>query len=172
MAAAEAGIVPGHQLALSRCIRRRCGWEAGIRTRKTRSRAGGTAHRSSPSRRTVASRTSASGRRRRNRIRGIRPIHSRQVIQRDTHAPAVGGRPDHQPHQRNHHRQAQRRMRTEHSEIDQDDHRRNWQPIADDGEGPRITRMTCEDQTAHGTAFQLGPPGIQPPLAAMRAALA
>ena len=75
-------------------------------------------------------------------------VHSRQVMQRDTGAPAVGGRPDHQRRQHRQHRQAQHTMRTSHSEIDQDDHRGKWQPITEDREGPRITRITCEDQAA------------------------
>ena len=83
--------------------------------------------------------TSAGRRRRRDRIGRIGPVQSRQVMQRDTPAPAVGGRPYQQRHQHNHDRQAQHRMRTHHSEIDQDDNRANWQSIADDGEGPRIT---------------------------------
>jgi hypothetical protein len=107
-----------------------------------------------------------------DRIRRIGPIHSRQVMQRDTCAPAVGGRPDKKRQQHNHHRQAQHRMRTDHSEIDQDDNRANGQSIADDGEGPRITGITCEDQTAVGTAFKLRPPGKQWPSVAVRTALA
>ena len=74
--------------------------------------------------------------------------HSRQVMQRDSRAPAVGGRPDQQRHQPNSHRQAQHRMRTHHSEIDQDDEAHNWQPIADDVEGPGIARTSYEDQAA------------------------
>jgi len=111
-------------------------------------------------------------RRRRDRIRRIGPAHSRQVMQRDTCAPAVGGRPDKKRQQHNHHRQAQHRMRTDHAEIDQDDDRGNGEPIADDDEGPRIPWITCEDQTADRTAFKLGPPGKQWPFAAVRAALA
>jgi hypothetical protein len=34
-----------------------------------------------------------------------RPIHARQVVQRDTHASAVGRGPNQQRHQHNHHRQ-------------------------------------------------------------------
>ena len=71
-----------------------------------------------------------------------------------------------------HHGQAQHTMQTPHPEIDQDDHRGKWQPIAEDGEGPCITGIACEDQAADRTAFQVGPPGKQPPLAAVRAALA
>jgi hypothetical protein len=63
-------------------------------------------------------------------------------------------------------------MRTNHSEIDQDDHHGNGHPIAEDDEGPRITGITCEDQTADRTAFKMGPPGKQRPFAAVRAALA
>lgn len=111
-------------------------------------------------------------RRRRDRIRRIGPVHSRQVMQRDTCAPAVGGRPDKQRQQHNHHRQARHRMRTDHSEIDQDDNRANGQPIADDGEGPCITGITCEDQTADRTTFKLRPPGKQWSFATVRTALA
>jgi hypothetical protein len=39
-------------------------------------------------------------------------------------------------------------MRPQHSEVDQDDHRAYWHPIADDGEGPRITGIPSEDQAA------------------------
>ena len=109
---------------------------------------------------------------RRDRIGRIGPIHSRQVMQRDTYAPAVGGRPDKQRQQHDHHRQAQHRMRADHSEIDQDDNHGNRQPIADDGEGPRIAGITCEDQTADRTAFKMRPPGKQWPFAAVRTAFA
>ena len=109
---------------------------------------------------------------RRDRIRRIGPEHSRQVMQRDTCTPAVGGRPDKKHQQHSHHRQAQHRMRTDHSEIDQDDQCANGQPIADDDEGPRITGITREDQTADRTAFKLRPPGKQWPFAAVRTALA
>ena len=87
-------------------------------------------------------------RRRRDGIRGIGPVDSRQVMQRDARAPAVGGGPDQQRHQPNPHRQAQHRMRTHHSEIDQDDKPHNRQPIADDREGPGITWTSHEDQAA------------------------
>jgi hypothetical protein len=93
-------------------------------------------------------------------------------MQRDTCAPSVGSRPDKQRQQHDRDREAQHRMRTDHPEIDQDDHHAKGQPIAEDGEGPRITGVTCEDQTADRTAFKKGPSGKQWPLAAMRAALA
>jgi len=109
---------------------------------------------------------------RRDRIRRIGPVHARQVMQRDTCAPAVGGCPEKKRQRHNHHRQAQHRMRTDHSEIEQDDNRANRQPIADDGEGPRITGITCENQAADRTALQLRPPGKQWPFAAVRTALA
>ena len=66
----------------------------------------------------ISDATLAEGRRWRDRIRGIGPVHSRQVMQRDTRAPAVGGRPDQQRYQHNHQRQAQHGMRPHHSEID------------------------------------------------------
>jgi len=90
----------------------------------------------------------AGRRRRREGIRGIGPVHPRQVVQRDTRACAVVVRPDSQHHQYDHHRHAQHSMRLQYSEIDQDDHRADWQPIADDGEGPRITGIPHEDQAA------------------------
>ena len=59
---------------------------------------------------------------RRERIRGIGPEHSREVVQRDTRAPAIGSGPDeHRRHYRHRH-QAQDGIRTHHSEVDQDDH--------------------------------------------------
>ena len=63
-------------------------------------------------------------------------------------------------------------MRPHHSEIDQDDKHGNGQPIADDGERPRVTGITREDQTADRTAFELRPPGKQGPFAAVRTAFA
>jgi len=93
-------------------------------------------------------------------------------MQRDASAPAVGGRPDQQRQQHNHHRQAQHGMRTDHSEIDQDDHHGDGQPIADNSKGPRITGITCEDQAADRTAFKLRPTGKQWPFAAVWTALA
>ena len=60
-------------------------------------------------------------RRRRDRIRRIRPAHARHVMQRDTRAPAVGGRPYQEHRQQNQHRQAQQTMRAHHSERDQSD---------------------------------------------------
>jgi hypothetical protein len=118
--------------------------------------------------------TGGAGRRgRRDGIRRIGPVHPRQVMQRDTCAPAVGGCPDKQRQQHNHHRHAQHRMRTDHAEINQDDQHGNRQPIAEDGESPRITGITCEDQTADRTPFfKMEPPGKQSPFAAVRAALA
>ena len=63
-------------------------------------------------------------------------------------------------------------MRTDHSEVDQEDDRRDGQPVADDGEGPGITWITCEDQTADRPAFKLGPTEKQRPVTAVRASLA
>jgi hypothetical protein len=93
-------------------------------------------------------------------------------MQRDARAPAVAGRPDHQRPRQNQHGEAQPTMRTHDSEIDQDDHRGDGQPIADDGERPCITGITYEDQIAVRTALELGPPGKQRPLSAVWAALA
>jgi hypothetical protein len=107
----------------------------------------------------IGLRARTSGRWWRDRIRGIGPVHSRQVMQCDARAPAIRSRPE-------------RPMRAHDAEIDQDNHRANWQSIADDGEGPRVTGIACEDQPAHGTAIKERPPGKQSPLAAVRAALA
>ena len=63
-------------------------------------------------------------------------------------------------------------MRADDSEIDQDDHHAYRDPIAEDGEGPCITGIPYEDQTADRTAFELDPSGKQPPFAAVRAAFA
>ena len=112
------------------------------------------------------------GRERRKGIRGIGPIHARQVVQRDTRTPAVWSRPNQQRHQDHQHRHASDRMRTHHPEIDEDDAHAYWQPITDDGEGPRITRIADEDQTADRTALTMRPPEKQSPLAAMGASLA
>ena len=109
-------------------------------------------------------------RRRRNGIRGIGPIHPGQVMQRDSDAPTIGRRPDDEGDQHNQQAQAQQAVHTLDSEVDHDDHRGKGQPIADDGEGPRVTCIACEDQTAEGTAFKLDPRGKQPPLATVRAA--
>jgi hypothetical protein len=94
------------------------------------------------------SRARAGRTRRRDRICGIGPVQARQVMQRDTRSPAVRGRPDKQRHQQTEHRQAQRRMQRHDSEINQDDHHANRHAIADDGEGPRITRIPNENQAA------------------------
>src|SRR3954471_13934724 len=93
-------------------------------------------------------------------------------MERNTRAPAVGGGPDQQRYQDNHYRQAEHTVRTHHAEIDQDDNGGNWQPITDDGEGPRITGITHEDQAANWTALRMGPPGKQSPLAAVGATVA
>ena len=73
-----------------------------------------------------------------HRIRRIGPVDSRQVVQSDPHAPAVGGRPHQHRQQHRQHRQAQHRMRTDHAEIDHDDDRADGKPIAEDDEGPRV----------------------------------
>ena len=75
-------------------------------------------------------------------------MHSRQIMQRDPRSPAAGSRPDQQGHRRHHQRQAQHRIRTHDSEVDHDDNRGDWQPIANDGEGPCITGIAHEDQAA------------------------
>jgi hypothetical protein len=111
-------------------------------------------------------------RERRNRVRWIWPVHSRQVMQCDPDAPTVGSRPDEEHHQHTHHRHPQYGMRTDHSEIDQDDEHGNGQPITEDGEGPGITGIPCEDQAAGRTAFDMRPSGKQSPLAAVRTPLA
>ena len=77
--------------------------------------------------------------RRRDRIGRVRPVHSRQVVQRDGRAPAIGSRPDYNAPQRDQHRHAQRRMRANDAEIDHDDHCGNRHAVADDVEGPRVT---------------------------------
>ena len=69
-------------------------------------------------------------------------------MQRDAGAPAVGRRPDQQRDRDHLERQAQHGMRADHSEVDQDDDRGNWQPIADDGESPRVPGIAHEDQAA------------------------
>ena len=69
-------------------------------------------------------------------------------MQRDTYAQAVASRQDYKRRQHDQHRQAQHTMRSQHAEIDQDDHHGKRQPVADDGEGPRITGIMREDQTA------------------------
>src|SRR5262249_46479030 len=107
-----------------------------------------------------------------DRIRRVWPEHSRQVMQRDTGAPPIGCRPEKQPQHHSLHRQTQHRMRSNYSEINQDDDRGNGQAIADDGECPRITGVTREDKTAVRTAFELRPPGKQSPFAAVRTAVA
>src|SRR4051812_667763 len=63
-------------------------------------------------------------------------------------------------------------MRTHHSEIDQEDDAANRQPVADDGEGPRVAGVAYEDQAADRTAVQLRPAGKEPPVAAVRTAVA
>jgi hypothetical protein len=69
-------------------------------------------------------------------------------MQRDTYAPAVGGRPEQQRDQDDQQHHAWHWTQTRHSKIDQDDHRANWQPIPNDGERPRIAGITHEDQAA------------------------
>ena len=84
----------------------------------------------------------------RNRVRRIRPVDPRQVVQRDTRSPAIRECPEPDDCQHGEHREAQHAMRTQHSEVDQRDDRGDWQTIAEDDEGPRITWITCIDQAA------------------------
>ena len=63
-------------------------------------------------------------------------------------------------------------MRTDGSEVDENDHPANRQPVAEDGEGPRIPRIGDEHQSADRAALVLRPPGKERPLAAVGAALA
>ena len=62
-------------------------------------------------------------------------------------------------------------MRPYDAEVNQDDDRRDRQPIADDGERPCITGIRFEDEAAARTAFKVGPPGKQPALTAVGTAL-
>lgn len=72
-------------------------------------------------------------------------------------APAVGRGPDQQPAKDDEHRQTQYTMRSHDAEIDQGDDRGNRQPIADDGESPRITGIAFEHETADRAAFEVCP---------------
>ena len=93
-------------------------------------------------------------------IRRIRPVHSREVMQRNARAPAVGRGPDYQRQQETKNRQAQYR-RTRYAEIDQEDHDADRQSAADHVVHPRVTGIRFENKAAVRTNFKLGPPGEQ-----------
>jgi len=70
-------------------------------------------------------------------------------VQRDTRAPAVEGRPNGERHENDFRCQTQYSMRPHNTELNQKDNRSNRQPIADDGESPRVIGISDKDRPAH-----------------------
>src|SRR5687768_17403955 len=94
-------------------------------------------------------------------------------MKRDPDAPPVGGGPDERHAQRGQQRQTERAMRSDDTQVNDGDARRNRQSIADDRERPRVSGVAFVHEAADRTSLEvMRPPREQGALAAVRAALA
>src|SRR5262249_445427 len=110
---------------------------------------------------------------RRDGILRIRPVHARQIVERDADTPPVR-RAQHQHHAEDSEgEQPEQPLTASLAEVDEDDNRRDRQAIADDRERPRVAGIALVDEAADRAPVEVvRPAGKQRPFAAVRTALA
>ena len=83
---------------------------------------------------------------------------SRQVMQRDPHAPAVGSGPDDKEHRDDDQPHPERKMRSDHAQVNRGDQDSNGKSIADDRKRPGIAGIAFVDKTAVRAAVKVRGP--------------